>query len=386
MPTYYARATGNVNAAIWATTPSGTASNLFSSFTNADTLMANSFTVTLNVNVTVLEVRNDTLGGATAGGQFNISDNVTLTANVIAGGARCAQYGGSLTATIIGSITGGSGSNASGLFYEGAVGTMNVIGNVTAGTGGSAMGIQVSANSNGIINITGNVTGSPTGFNHGVNVVNPSVINITGTVIGGASSSSGHGVFVNAASGTVNVFGTAIGGAGSAGAVCSNGTLNVTRARGNGFGIGSSGLISAPGVVGTATGLARVSEIEYGDLGQTPTGGNVILNDSTSNVALFYRLSGGKKTLTDPAATVDFPANSNVRSGIVFASGSRTGTCAVPAAGSVALGVPVDNTTGTATLSQANVTTALSAFSDGRLANVATVQSTGQQLADAMSM
>jgi hypothetical protein len=43
-------------------------------------------------------------------------------------------------------------------------------------------------------------------------------------------------------------------------------------------------------------------------------------------------------------------APSNVRAGTVYASGSLTGTCAVPAAGSVALGVPVDATTGTAVL------------------------------------
>ncbi len=46
---------------------------------------------------------------------------------------------------------------------------------------------------------------------------------------------------------------------------------------------------------------------------------------------------------------------SDVRSGTVYASGSLTGTCAVPAAGSVALGVPVDATTGTAVLTAAAI-------------------------------
>ena len=49
------------------------------------------------------------------------------------------------------------------------------------------------------------------------------------------------------------------------------------------------------------------------------------------------------------------PAASNVRSGVSYASGALTGSCAVPAAGSVALGVPVDNTTGTAALTPAAV-------------------------------
>jgi hypothetical protein len=51
----------------------------------------------------------------------------------------------------------------------------------------------------------------------------------------------------------------------------------------------------------------------------------------------------------------------------------------------VALGVAVDNTSGTAVLTQANVETALGAFSSGRLANCATVASVGQQLADALT-
>ena len=43
-------------------------------------------------------------------------------------------------------------------------------------------------------------------------------------------------------------------------------------------------------------------------------------------------------------------APAHVRAGTVYANGNLTGTCAVPAAGSVALGVPVDATTGTAVL------------------------------------
>jgi hypothetical protein len=53
MPTYYARANGNVNAAIWATTPTGTAADLFPSFTSADTLVLNGFSGNLNVSMTV---------------------------------------------------------------------------------------------------------------------------------------------------------------------------------------------------------------------------------------------------------------------------------------------------------------------------------------------
>jgi hypothetical protein len=49
------------------------------------------------------------------------------------------------------------------------------------------------------------------------------------------------------------------------------------------------------------------------------------------------------------------PAASDVRDGVSYASGALTGSCKVPAAGSVALGVPVDATTGTAVLTPAAV-------------------------------
>jgi hypothetical protein len=47
------------------------------------------------------------------------------------------------------------------------------------------------------------------------------------------------------------------------------------------------------------------------------------------------------------------------RSGTAYGGGSLTGTLAVPSAGSVALGVPTDNTVGTAVLTAANVQAAL---------------------------
>jgi hypothetical protein len=62
----------------------------------------------------------------------------------------------------------------------------------------------------------------------------------------------------------------------------------------------------------------------------------------------------------DTAATAGvLPAVTDVRSGVTYSSGNLTGSCAVPAAGSVALGVPVDATTGTAVLTAANVRTAV---------------------------
>jgi hypothetical protein len=52
-------------------------------------------------------------------------------------------------------------------------------------------------------------------------------------------------------------------------------------------------------------------------------------------------------------------AITDVRFGTVYASGALTGVAYIPSAGSVAFGVPVDATTGTATLTAQNVRDAI---------------------------
>lgn len=384
MPVYYSRTSGNINATnVWATTPTGTAGAV--TITTGDVLMAQSgHTITINVNTTATEIRNDNANGATGGGTFSLSDVVTLTANVFCGTTQVLNYSGgsAASASIVGSIAGGTTGSATQAVAHSGAGTLNITGTITggSGTGASAVGMMAA----GTLNIVGNVFGSPTVGASGLRFgASNGVVNITGTVTGGAVSDTGVGVNVSLPC-TITITGTAVGGiVGQGVAVSASAAVTITRVRGNGFGNGSVGLSPAVGVQAFQTSSVRVQEIEYGALGQSPTAGPILLADSTSNVAIFFRLSGGQKTLADTAATSDYPANSNVRTGVVFANGNRTGTCAVPAAGSVALGVPVDNTVGTATLSQANVTTALTSFSDGRLANCATVASVGQQIAAA---
>lgn len=73
--------------------------------------------------------------------------------------------------------------------------------------------------------------------------------------------------------------------------------------------------------------------------------------------------------------SLDQASISDVRFGTVYASGALTGVAYIPTAGSVAAGVPVDNTVGTATLTAANVRAALgmaSANLDTQLAAIPT--------------
>jgi hypothetical protein len=191
----------------------------------------------------------------------------------------------------------------------------------------------------------------------------------------------------------MTIVGSAIGSNNAIGATnVSTGILAVKRAVGNDFGIGATGITSRAGVDSASVGSqTRVEEFEFGLLGQAPVTGAVSTPDVTTNVCLVHRLSSTKKTLVDPSASTGQANEADVRSGTSYALGNKTGTLAVPAAGSVALGVAVDNTTGTAVLTPSAVWNALtsgmttSGSIGARLKNAATLDSTGQQLADALS-
>jgi hypothetical protein len=411
MATYYARKAGNIDGNdVWATTPSGAAGAV--TFASGDVLVANSFAVTVNVttNLGTGTVTNDNRDGATQGGSFTLSNGVTLTANVVAGNAastNCVNFNTSApaSAAIVGNVTaGGGGASAVGV-ANGSTGALTITGTVTGGSSSSSFGVNnittgslvvvgncvggsntacagVNNASTGPVTITGNCTGgSSTDRGHGVrNAQSSNTVFITGTCTGGTNAAS-HGAS-NESGGTITITGTAVGAAGIGANNLSTGTMTVTRAKGGPLNT------SNVGVGSPSSGSTSVLEVEYGDLGASPTSGAIRFTANTSNVALLYIPSAAKKTLVDANAGGLMPAASNVRSGVVYNGGNSTGTCAVPGSASVLVGVPVDNTVGTAAVASADIQSgcaaALSAFSSGRLANVATVASTGQQLADAL--
>lgn len=396
MATYFARKSGNINATdVWATTPSGTAGDFFGSFTTSDVLMSNGFTVTLNVNTTVGEIRNDTNEGATTGGSFTLSSSITLRANIIAGSATCVTHS-SGNAIIIGNITGGSANAAYGV-SAGSTGSLIVIGSIFGGTiSGTSHGMNISAI--GTVTITGNINGSVTTNAAGLNIAAATTISITGTISG---ASSGYGITVNA-NALMTITGTVIGGSGQIGILVVNnatitlsgtsiggtfagisnvgGTVSVVRAKGGPLASSSVGITCVSSVI------TNVEEIEYGDLGASPTSGPIRLTDKTTNVALVYRFLSTKKSLVDISSTNLVPVPSNVRSGTVYNNTGSTGTCVIPNANSVVYGVPVDNTTGSGILSPESVWNVLSSSigtsgSIGeRLKNVSTISTVGKQL------
>jgi hypothetical protein len=379
-------------------------------------------TITITANATCDEVSN-------AGtGIFTLNAGVTLTANVTnkstTTGRNCLQFTEASPAVgyIVGNCTSGGGAFSLAGAANNGSGTLNITGNCTGGSLNQCLG--ASNNSNGILNITGNCTGGLGAISNGARNTSAGTINITGNVLGGTVSTA-EGVR-NGSTGIINITGNATGGSAgntygaqnlSTGTLTligiatggtnstaygvnneSTGQVNITRAKGSTYGPGNSaGLAAAVGANNLGLGVIEIAELEYGTYGMSPTSGTGIrLKKANTNVAVFnYCNTAGAKTLIDATQNAAMPAASNVRDGVSYASGALTGTCKVPAAASVAYGVPVDATTGTAYLSQSDVLTAVwgaatssltTAGSIGeRLKNASTIASTGDQLASALT-
>lgn len=285
------------------------------------------------------------------------------------------------TVNVTGTITGGAGTNTGGINYQG-IGVCTITGDVYGSTSningrgvytgfntpGSMIvngnvyarnGIGISQTGNGSITVNGNVFAGTATNSYGMSLTSSSSFTINGNVTGG-SGGQAYGIFHNNTIGIVTVNGSAIAGTGSGShGVFNNttGTAIITKAVGNGYGIGSVGISSGTfGVLSNANNsVTRVKQIELGSLGAFPVGGAVTFIDDTTNQVMAPLSTGGTKTLVDPNATGLMPATSNVRLGTTYSFGNLTGTMAVPAANSVAAGVAVDNTVGTAVLTQANV-------------------------------
>ena len=339
---------------------------------SGDDVYANGKTVTIDQDVTVLSVNTTAGGAAVAGGVFALSAGRTLTANVVAGTTSCVSFGAAGSATITGNITGGNTVSAAGVANT-AGGTLNIIGNAVGGSVSNTPGVSNMAS--GVINMTGNATGGPVGTAHGV-TNSVGTFNLTGTCTGGLAGFGAN----NSSSGTLNVYGEAVGcatanvpGVNNAG----SGVCFVQIARGTDYPNGGSTQLTPGTSQAVGGGYITVDAMIFGSGGCVPVSGRHFVRNAGTNYVTMRESNAGP-TLNLGELSADYPSVANVRSGTSFDFGNKTGTCHVPAAGSVALGVPVDATTGTAALSP---TALLGADLLTRLGTCSTVQTTGDQLA-----
>ena len=396
MANYKAVANGNwSNLAIWQDDSTGSyvASTVLPGA--SDVVYFNNFTVQMNVDVTVLQIRNNSATGVTQGGSGVISTSRTVNADlfhavsslitVSASSPSVVNITGNMPGTVAASSS--NGINCTGnatLNYVGDIqastsnsinaptgirlangSTLNLTGNIVGGLNTANFGTQnspigVRSNTNAIINVVGNVTGGPSGVhNFGILQSTGDIVTITGVVSGGFGSVSGlYNAGVCGGGQSLTIFGNLIGG-NNAPAVWNGGVA--VRLYGN--------------VQNASNGFAAVFGVPF------------FFVESTTQYE-FRKLDLTTNTLYTPGVATGHPATNNVRTGIVYGpTNNLTGTCAVPPAAAVNIGVPVDNTVGTGYLNAtdiwnvplASITTPNSIGE--RLKDASTVQTTGAQLA-----
>lgn len=393
MANYRAIASGNwSSAATWdggAVPPNSAGHNIY----------ANTFTVTVDININVALLTNTGITGttfvggatsATAGGTYNLNDGITINATSITGpsatssagtivysgsgssavvatvaitagtqnGQHAIRHAGTGTLTITGNCNGGGSSGqAAHAVYLSGTGTINITGNLVGGVGSAGIdnlcgtAVVNKSSGSGIINVYGNVTGAGSG-NHGLANISSGIVNVFGNV---TSTGAGNGILQNAAGCTVNVTGNVAASSSAIGLNATAGSVTVST----GSFTATNGFYA---VVGAGTVTASGSFI-YSANGTLPISAPRIILGTTPLAAKTRYALNGVGTYVDmftPDNSLGQAIPADVRLGTVYASGALTGTLAVPAVGSVALGVPVDATFGTAVLTASAIRAELS--------------------------
>jgi hypothetical protein len=362
----YAVASGNwSNTATW---NGGTLPDL------ADDVFSNTFTITIDqdINVGTIRTTSNVSPAIAAGGQFIVTGS-SGTRNI------------TLTSTLQGIVGNGTLVSTCPLLINSTSGmTVNVNSIFTS----TIANMYVFINGNCTVNLTGNINNIPnTGFN-----ITSLASGGTTNYIGTASVNNNQSTYITATSYNYNVIGN-ISGTGTFIRCDTNGlNLNVTgnitsqsqdiiliafsaaatvTITGNllsnsGACIGvNSGYITNLTVNGNVTGGINSYAIvnNFNALGITTINGNIVNNGtrvainvlnlrvspSTSQTITVANSSGGTRVFYANSVS-NMPAVTDVRNGVVYASGALVGTCHVPSQISVAAGVPVDNTLGTAVI------------------------------------
>jgi hypothetical protein len=365
----------------------------------SDVVYFNNFTVQMDVDVTVLEIRNNNATGVTAGGTGVISTSRNVNANFIFTSFRTLI---SITATspnvinIVGNIPGTGSEAACTCINQSGNCTLNFVGDIVGGAiagGGQNQNVTgINVGTGATLNCTGNIEGgkntSSTGIgtNRAIDAGTNSIINVVGNVSSGTGTRSNSGIR-NLNNATISITG------------------NISNVAGNDKLLPNCGVLLGNGttscsIVGNVT-ANSIGHAVFSDTNPVKLTGNLTngtSGDMAFRGAILYLESANQwefrkenlttNTLYAPGVATGFPATNNVRTGIVYGPTSNlTGTCAVPPAAAVSVGVPVDNTVGTGYLNAtdiwnvplASITTPNSIGE--RLKDASTVQTTGAQLA-----
>jgi hypothetical protein len=212
-----------------------------------------------------------------------------------------------------------------------AASTINITGDIYGGSNfstdyGDNNGKGVSLSNGAVLNVVGNITGGINYWNKGVAISSNNVVTITGNVTGGVGT---------------NISGPCIG------VQCTVPSSIPVDIIGNiSSGPNSYGVMSL-----STTPIKVTGNLQNSSIGLTAVYSPFLFLESTNMNWQFRKYDLTTNTLYTPGVATGFPATTNVRTGTLYGPTSNlTGTCAVPPAAAVSLGVPVDNTVGTAQL------------------------------------
>lgn len=358
-----------------------------------DVVIGTGHTVTLDVDATILSLT----------GAANTTSNLAITTNR------------TFTCTSTSGITAKSINSGLGLVRITGVGiTVTINSNLRGASGGGGSTFAVSVNSVSIVNINGELSNplfNSGGVNAALNVGAAATVNITGNCIGGTNSAapSANAIYANASC-VLNILGNVIGGTPSINAIAitnttSACTINVTGSCISQFAsaisstqastIVISGSVTsgnaAPGIQSTSTsGMVRVSGplISKNNVNAVYSPKIQLLSNSTPTYTLQSDTFNKDITFYDASYTSSLPAQTNVRSGSLYGGSNEfSGSMVVPLTSSVRYGVPVDNATGSATLTPEAILNYATQNLTGsnsigaRLKNIATTQTTAATIA-----
>jgi hypothetical protein len=341
-----------------------------------DDVRANGFTVTIDVDINVLQLSTAASLPANAGGSFVVATNRTLICDILPGTTNTLTSSVGNTINIIGNIYGGANFSQFVINLLNTSTILNVTGNAFGPTAGAGSGQAI--NSAGTVNFVGNATGVGSGISAAINILVSGNLTFTGTATGGNSATGAHGIL---SSGNTILNGIINGGSNAAsfGVRLNNGThiinsdcfgggvagshacvIQTSTATVNGNIIGSTSTLSCGlAVLDTASNVV-VSKMTFSPIGCVPISGFVKFKNTAPTITV-TKADNTTQQLVDPSTT-DIPVVTNVRNGVIYASGALTGTLAVPPASSVAVGVPIDNTVGTAIITVTDMGALLASY------------------------
>jgi len=344
--------------------------------TSADDVYANTFTVNIDQDINVLSLQTGTTTGVTVGGTFTCSTPQTISATATVGirpgsASTCLTITANGTTNVNANIYGAlTGTGFWGVVASGT-GILNVVGSVNGQSNGGGIDLTTSSLT---LNVTGAVTGG-SGAYQAIRTITTGAISITGNLIGGAGASAHALSIATATPSLVTITGNITGGTNStaygvSGSVAT--TYVLTGAITGGLGIAvnlSNGIVNSvgaitatsavPGIVNTANSLSALVTVT-GPLNSSSTGFTFPVNayrvrikTGQTNSWIAWRddtgVNGNEVRWNTSDISGGNPSASNVRLGTIFGKSNEfTGTLAVPPAASVAVGVPVDATVGTA--------------------------------------